>query len=62
MLISGFEQLSAAVEKTNKRVAATKGSTQYFQILDSDLETVWIIWFLVSLHIDSSVELNLYEN
>lgn len=34
---TGFAQLSSAVNKTNKRVSATRGMTPYFQVLDSVL-------------------------
>ena len=37
---SGFQQLSAAVDKTNKRVSATRGTNPYFEVVDTDYDIV----------------------
>ena len=39
-LCSGFQQLSAAVNKTNKRVSATRGTNPYFEVVDTDYDIV----------------------
>lgn len=35
---TGFQQLSAAVDKTNKRVSATRGTNPYFEVVDTDYD------------------------